>query len=105
MDKMFMVDTKKVDTLVDILKKMFTNVMTEKLDGGVHIEVTMENGFAASIIQTPFSKGGYAGLFELAVVKNGELCYDTPITNDVLGCMTLRETVKATIEVSELPSD
>jgi len=31
------------------------------------------------------SYGGKQGLWELAVLKNGELCYNTSVTSDVLG--------------------
>ena len=29
--------------------------------------------------------------FEVAVLKNGQVCYDTPITNDVMGYQTEEE--------------
>ena len=29
--------------------------------------------------------GGSEGLFELAMLRNDKCCYDTPITNDVIG--------------------
>lgn len=46
------------------------------------------NGYGASIISSDFSYGGRCGqgLFEVAVLdKDGNLCYDTPVTNDVVG--------------------
>jgi len=44
------------------------------------------NGYGASIVCHEFSYGHQNGLFEVAVLdKDGGLCYDTPITNDVLG--------------------
>ena len=44
------------------------------------------NGYGASVVCHDFSYGHKDGLFEVAVLdKNGDLCYDTPITDDVLG--------------------
>lgn len=44
------------------------------------------NGYGASIVCHEFSYGHQDGLFEVAVLdKDGDLCYDTPITSDVLG--------------------
>ncbi len=50
------------------------------------------NGYGASVVCHSFSYGGNNGLFELAVLdKDGELTYDTPITNDVIGHLTQEE--------------
>jgi len=51
--------------------------------------VSFKNGYSASVIpEYKYDGDGLAtpikGLYELAVFKNGELCYDTPVTNDVL---------------------
>lgn len=43
------------------------------------------NGYGISVIRGTYSYGGDEGLYECAVLKNDELCYDTPITNDVIG--------------------
>ena len=47
------------------------------------------NGYGVSVIIGSFSYGGDEGLYECAVLKGKEgdskLCYDTPITNDVIG--------------------
>ena len=57
--------------------------------GGVQAKIQFDNGFGASIVKTPFSYGGSKGLYELAVVgKDGDITYDTPITNDVLGYLS-----------------
>lgn len=48
-----------------------------------------KNGYGVSVIIGPYSYGGHEGLYELAVIeKDGSLCYDTPITDDVLGWLT-----------------
>jgi hypothetical protein len=50
---------------------------------------TFDNGYGASVICNQSSYGNTDGLFELAVLdKNGDICYDTPITSDVIGYMT-----------------
>ena len=54
-------------------------------DNGIHVRVEFPNGYGASVIQSPSSYGGSNGLYELAVLYGGHICYDTEITNDVLG--------------------
>jgi hypothetical protein len=53
--------------------------------GGKHASVSFANGYGASVIQSSLSYGGNQGLYELAVLQDGKLCYTTPITDDVLG--------------------
>lgn len=50
-----------------------------------------KNGYGASVLRSSYSFGGDRGLFELAVLKDGNICYDTPITNDVIGYLTADE--------------
>jgi hypothetical protein len=53
---------------------------------GIISRITFENGYGASVVRHEYSYGGKDGLFELAVLdSDGKLCYDTPITNDVIG--------------------
>jgi hypothetical protein len=48
------------------------------------------NGYGASVIMTNFSYGGSSGLWELAVIDHkGKLLYDTPVTSDVEGWLTI----------------
>jgi hypothetical protein len=73
---------------------------------GIRYRKFFENGYGVSIISTQFTYGGSRGLWELAVIKgddnNWEICYDTTITNDVLGYLTESEVNDACKEVSEL---
>ncbi len=62
-----------------------------------------ENGYGASVICGPFSYGGSDGLFELAVLKGDELCYDTPITSDVIGYLQWEEVLELLRKIEELP--
>jgi hypothetical protein len=53
---------------------------------GIISRIYFENGYGASVVRHEYSYGGKDGLFELAVLNSdGELCYDTPVTNDVIG--------------------
>jgi hypothetical protein len=53
---------------------------------GVQARIQFDNGYGASVVKTPYSYGGDRGLYELAVLdSDGNLTYDTPITDDVIG--------------------
>ena len=74
--------------------------------GEVMAKTFFDNGYGVSVIRHSGSYGNAAGLFELAVLKGTadkfELCYDTPITGDVLGYLTPEEVVDYTVAVSKL---
>lgn len=54
--------------------------------GGVMSRIQFDNGYGASVVKSPFSYGGDKGLYELAVLdRDGELCYNTSVTDDVIG--------------------
>jgi hypothetical protein len=50
-----------------------------------------------------YSYGGKDGLFELAVVHGGSLCYDTPITSDVKGYLSAKEVQEILLQIEALP--
>ena len=52
---------------------------------GVQIVHLFPNGYGASVVKHDMSYGGKQGLWAMAVIKNGELCYNTSVTSDVLG--------------------
>jgi hypothetical protein len=58
---------------------------------GIIARITFDNGYGASVVRHEYSYGGKDGLYELAVLdKNGDLCYDTPITDDAVSYTHLR---------------
>lgn len=72
--------------------------------GGPHWEFRFDNGYGASVISNPYSYGGDSGLFELAVRdREGALCYDTPITSDVLGYLTEEKVNETLAAIADLP--
>ena len=57
-----------------------------KIHDGHGYVYKFDNGFGASVVQHSGSYGGNQGLYEIAVLDSkGDLCYDTPITDDVIG--------------------
>ena len=52
---------------------------------GIQHVYEFKNGYGASVIRHKGSYGYAQGKWELAVLKDGELCYDTDITSDVIG--------------------
>lgn len=73
---------------------------------GIQYIYMFENGYGASVVCHRFSYGGPQGLFELAVLSNytGDLIYDTPITNDVLGHLTIEEVEEVLDKIEALPT-
>ena len=62
---------------------------------GVQAKYFFDNGYGVSVIKSSHSYGGSRGLYELAVLQGLEedwkICYDTPITDDVMGYLTTED--------------
>lgn len=70
---------------------------------GYQLLYTFDNGYGASVVKHDFSYGGKNGKYELAVLdKDGSLCYDTPITEDVIGHLTMGEVENLLADISNL---
>lgn len=73
--------------------KKFEDLKFEKLNystlGGASSRMIFDNGFGISVVSHSMSYGGDSGLFEAAVLdSNGNLTYETPVTNDVIGWLS-----------------
>ena len=61
------------------------------------------NGWGASVVGNRFTYSGSNGLFELAVLKNGEIHYDNKIAQgDVLGHLSKEEVKELLEEIKSL---
>ncbi len=60
-------------------------IETNRHMDGIQKVYQFSNGYGASVIKHKGSYGYDKGLWELAVLNEGELCYDTDITGDVIG--------------------
>jgi hypothetical protein len=63
-----------------------------------------DNGYGASIIKSKYSYGGRQGLWELAVLKDKQICYSTHITDDVIGYIDDHQAMRYLVQISCLPS-
>ena len=89
------------------MKLEFKNVLN--FPYGIQAIHFFPNGFGVSVVRNDImSYGAKEGLYELAVLEGDEedwrLTYDTPITNDVVGWLTLEDAEKLADDVKNLPS-
>ena len=70
---------------------------------GIRRKYTFENSYGASVISHSGSYGGKFGLWELAVLYNDDLCYTTPITNDVIGWLNEEDLQVVLNKIKSLP--
>lgn len=73
---------------------------------GIHALTFFPNGYGVSVVRFPGSYGYAEGLYEVAVLKGTaddyELCYDTPVTDDVMGHRDEQDIENIMEEVSSL---
>ena len=93
----------------DLIYENFKNFEVESkapFGGGVHHVFHFQNGYGASVIKSAYTFGGAQDLFELAVLKDTEkgwdLCYDTEITNNVIGYLENDEVLDLLKEIQNL---
>jgi hypothetical protein len=95
----------KLNQILGLEYKTFEDIdfeRNEDLDGVVG-RIMFDNGYGASVVRHIMSYGGKLGLYELAILdKEGDLTYDTPITNDVIGYLTPEEVTNYLIKIQEL---
>ncbi len=77
--------------------------LTDPFMSGVRSRMMFENGFGVSVVSHTYSYGGKDGLFEVAVLdKDGDLTYNTPVTNDVVGYLNPDEVTDIMEQVQNL---
>lgn len=76
---------------------------------GIQAREFYPNGFGVSVIQSPGTYGSDEGKYELAVLKgneeSSEITYETDITNDVIGWLSLEEAREIADQVKNLHPD
>lgn len=67
--------------------------------------ISFDNGYGVSVVTGNFTYTDEKHPYELAVLKDGSLCYDTKVTNDVCGYLTAHEVTEKMFEVQRLVKD
>ena len=87
-------------------------IPTRDKPGDYQLVYRFRNGYGASVVQNGTSYGGDGNFWELAVLRfmgpednSWGLCYDTPITDDVVGHLEPAEVVSYLQRVGDLPPD
>ena len=92
----------------------FTDYIVKEhmLNGGTQTIYKFPNGYGASVICGGFyAYGDDEHPYELAVVKfrkdkdGFDLCYDTPITDDVVGYQTGEDIINLLIQIKDLADE
>lgn len=70
--------------------------------GGYQSRFEFDNGYGVSVVNGQGSYVNGPNQYEVAILKNGDLCYDTHITDDVLGYNTPEEVSRIMKQCQEL---
>jgi hypothetical protein len=71
-------------------------------DFGIVSRTEFDNGYEVSVVKSPYTYGGDKGLYELAVFKDGEITYATPITDDVMGYLRPEDVTEVMAKIQQL---
>ena len=91
-----------METLTNQYNNNSLNV-TVGFNSGIGMTYTVENGYQASVVCHSFSYGGDNGLYEIAVMVDDVIVYDTPVANDNLGHLTMDNVIDVLRDIKELP--
>ena len=82
---------------------MITDLIeTNSFMGGMQLVYKFPNGYGASVIKHEGSYGYDQGLWEIAVLDGDDLCYSSPIANDVLGRLNDKEVEDTLLRIKSL---
>lgn len=68
-------------------------------------KMDFENGYGISVLFGSMFNSNGIDTYEVGILKDGTLCYDTPITNTVIGYITADEVTDIMRKIQELPID
>jgi len=72
---------------------------------GTQAKISFPNGYGASIITGRAAYTDDEHPYELAVIKDGSICYSSPLTDDVIGHLTESGVEDVLNKIKELPKE
>ena len=87
---------------LDELKEMSNEFKVFPLNNGFCYGAIFPNNYGISIIKHDGSYGRECDEWEIGVLRNGKLCYTTPITDDVIGWLTDDEVMEVARNIAKL---
>lgn len=84
----------------------FTRIPDKSWNGRDFIQaiVDFDNGYGASVVRGSFTYGNDRGLYELAILHHGELCYDSGLAEDVVGWLDENGVTEWLGKIENLPA-
>lgn len=71
---------------------------------GIHATMNFDNGYGVSVVKGELFYCD-EDTFEVAILKDGDICYTTPLTGDVLGYQTAEDITKIMQELQTYEKD
>lgn len=98
-------EKKDIKCVFPLLEQFATHVIDHRLlHDGFQLVYKFQNGYGASLIRHQYSCGAEYGLYELAVLdKKGNLCYNTPVTDDIMGFLSEQDVKEKLLDIQALP--
>ena len=97
---------------INQLKSMSVKFNTVRLDWcpeGYAYQAFFSNGYGISIVKHDGSYGRWQDQWEIAVLRGNsdkyDLCYDTPVTDDVIGYLEDAEVMDYARQIAELKGE
>ena len=90
---------------------LFEKLNFEKRDenfggiGGTGSRIHFDNGYGASVVTGEHAYTNSTNPYELAILKNDNICYDTEITDDVLWYLTKEDVENVLVKIKALKCD
>ena len=72
-------------------------------DRSVQVIYEFPNGYGASVITGSVAQADAGRPYEVAVFLNGNICYDTPVTDDVIPYLDEFDVLRVLNEIKALP--
>lgn len=95
----------KINTIQTLNEFSKYEIPKSSMTVGLQNKYRFPNNYGASLIYAPGSYGLELAVLDFSVNPNGDLIYDTPITNDVLSYLTWEQVADVLIVIKRLPSN